>query len=47
MVRIDGLGALLSLLVLAGLLYVAYSFGKTGSIMGGFGGLGGRFGSQQ
>lgn len=47
MVRIDGFGALLSFLLLALILYMAYSFGKTGSLMGGFGGLGGRFGSQQ
>lgn len=47
MVRIDGLGALVSLIVFVAILYLAYQWGKSGNIMGGFqnfrgGGMGGQ-----
>lgn len=32
MIKIDGLGAMLSLVVFVGLLYMAYRFGRKGSM---------------
>jgi hypothetical protein len=47
MVRIDGFGALVSLVIVAALLYMAYSYGKTGSPFNwGMGGMSKGFGSQ-
>jgi hypothetical protein len=46
MVRIDGFGAILSVVIFLALLYLAFQWGKTGNVMGGFSNLGGGMGGQ-
>lgn len=46
MVRFDGLGTLISIVILVALLYLAYHWGKSGNVMGGFSNIRGGMGGQ-